>query len=396
MDAPDTEFKARPYQICLYEKAVHKNSILYLPTGTGKTFIAVLLAKHMSYALTKPFSEGGKRTFFIVNTVALVHQQSAFFSRHTGLTCKGYSGDMQVDFWSRDQWIEELETNQILVMTAQILLNILNPGWVTLDQINLLIFDECHKAVKEHPMRQIMQRFEGFPHSQKPRILAMSASLLNSNVKIEKIEQTLKELEITFDASILTVDALESVKAYATDPKEFIEYYKPAPKSSVVDKIKLLIGYAEEVLKHLKLPEKMDHSASSPEFRPDSKNIKLRRILDDTLEHIDDAGMYGGSLSVLLHMIQLEKIKKSSDDQESIIALDFLITQLMKIRHLLESEMDESNPCQAVMEHSSPKVLKLLEVLLNFKTNLKTKQKFCCIIFVQRRFTAKVLYHILK
>ena len=62
----------------------------------------------------RPYSEGGKRTFFIVNTVQLVIQQSNFLARHTGLKCKGYSGDMQVDYWSDEMWLKEIEENQVI------------------------------------------------------------------------------------------------------------------------------------------------------------------------------------------------------------------------------------------------------------------------------------------
>lgn len=77
-------------------------------------------------------------------------------------------------------------------MTAQIFLNIVAQGVMPLNRVNLLVFDECHRAVKDHPMRQIMQRFSDCPTDQHPRVLAMSASLLNSNVKLNKIQDTLK------------------------------------------------------------------------------------------------------------------------------------------------------------------------------------------------------------
>lgn len=47
------EFEPRPYQIYLYEKAVEENSIIFLPTGTGKTFIAVLLIKRLCRTIQK-------------------------------------------------------------------------------------------------------------------------------------------------------------------------------------------------------------------------------------------------------------------------------------------------------------------------------------------------------
>lgn len=77
-------------------------------------------------------------------------------------------------------------------MTSQIFLNLLIHRYVTLDRINLIVFDECHRAVANHPMRQIMQQFENCSKQDHPRVLAMSATLLNANIKADKIESTIR------------------------------------------------------------------------------------------------------------------------------------------------------------------------------------------------------------
>lgn len=41
------EMAPRPYQVELLEKAKEKNIIVYLGTGSGKTFIAVMMMKHL-------------------------------------------------------------------------------------------------------------------------------------------------------------------------------------------------------------------------------------------------------------------------------------------------------------------------------------------------------------
>lgn len=62
---------------------------------------------------------------FLVNTVALVDQHSNNLKRHTPFKVGAYSGDMNVDYWSKEKWNEEFSKYQIFVMTTQIFLNII-------------------------------------------------------------------------------------------------------------------------------------------------------------------------------------------------------------------------------------------------------------------------------
>lgn len=60
--------KLRDYQQRLFEVCTKRNSILYLPTGSGKTIIAVKVIESFSHELKIPLAEGGKRSLFLVNT----------------------------------------------------------------------------------------------------------------------------------------------------------------------------------------------------------------------------------------------------------------------------------------------------------------------------------------
>ena len=61
-------FTARPYQVELLERALERNTIVCLGTGTGKTFISVMLIKELSHQIREIYQNGGKRSFFLVNT----------------------------------------------------------------------------------------------------------------------------------------------------------------------------------------------------------------------------------------------------------------------------------------------------------------------------------------
>lgn len=49
----EAEFKTRGYQEEIFKKCVEKNSIIYLPTGAGKTYIAIMAIKHFAGDLQK-------------------------------------------------------------------------------------------------------------------------------------------------------------------------------------------------------------------------------------------------------------------------------------------------------------------------------------------------------
>jgi endoribonuclease Dicer len=65
----------------LLEKAMKGNTIVYLGTGSGKTFIAVMLIKEMREQLKTK-----KKAIFLVNSVALVDQQAEAIRISTGLS----------------------------------------------------------------------------------------------------------------------------------------------------------------------------------------------------------------------------------------------------------------------------------------------------------------------
>lgn len=103
---------------------------------------------------------------------------------------------------------------QILVMTCQIFLNMLMHGYVQLSEVNLLIFDECHHAVNDQPMRQIMKEFENCPRELQPRILGLTATLLNSNCKAGHVDEEVCSLEKTFLSKVATCKEVDLVERY--------------------------------------------------------------------------------------------------------------------------------------------------------------------------------------
>jgi endoribonuclease Dicer len=90
----------------LFNRAQKENIIAYLPTGTGKTFIAALLIQENNYETTKPLSNGGRRTVFLAPTVVLAQQQAEYLERHTSMRVKAFYGRMIDNYWKSDRLVD--------------------------------------------------------------------------------------------------------------------------------------------------------------------------------------------------------------------------------------------------------------------------------------------------
>ena len=160
-------------------------------------------------------------------------QQKKVIEDHTALKVGFYTGDMGVDFWDRDRWRDEFNTNDVLVMTAQILLNILTHAFINLKNINLLILDECHNASGKHPYSKILQMFDDDDGRVQPHIMGLTASIINEKYRKdddeymikEFLERKMKELENRMRAVCMTCSDFEATARFATKPVETIKQY---------------------------------------------------------------------------------------------------------------------------------------------------------------------------
>lgn len=71
------------------------------------------------------------------------------------------SGALEPDQWIDPAlWRGTIEKHRIMVTTPQVLLDALRHGYINLgEDISLLVFDEAHHAVDNHPYNSIMREF---------------------------------------------------------------------------------------------------------------------------------------------------------------------------------------------------------------------------------------------
>nr|CAH7736058.1 unnamed protein product [Callosobruchus chinensis] len=390
----EVQFTPRNYQLELMEIAEKQNSIIYLPTGSGKTYIAILVLKQLGRSLLKSYSQGGKLTFLLVNSVPLVTQHAKYIREHTPFTVAEMSGDMNVDNWSKERWLEEFDTKQVFVMTAQIFVNLtITNGFLDMNRINLLIFDECHKAVGDSPMRQIMKNIYG-TLAEPPRVIGLTATLLNGNCSPWKVHMKVYELETTFHSKVATVDALSDVIRYSTNPKEKIIVYQQYIPSVIEGTVVAILGHIRELLYTVDIEGRLK-SQYLKLLKEKSCFRKLSNCITEVTDTINAMGRYGAVKSIISLIIRFERIKRyCTVDVVLWNILSHGISVLQFVMEMLLKEFSNLSKQEQIFRHSSDKMIQLFRILSNYRSS--TNEELCGLIFTKERCTAKIVHHVLK
>jgi endoribonuclease Dicer len=132
-----------------------------------------------------------------VDSVALVFQQHAVLKANLDQPMDMFCGDMGVDLWNQKIWEKHFNDNMVIVCTAEVLRQCLHHSFISIDQINLLIFDEAHHAKKDHAYARIIKDFYASKDIDKslcPRIFGMTASPVDTRVDVRKAAAQLEGL----------------------------------------------------------------------------------------------------------------------------------------------------------------------------------------------------------
>ena len=148
-----TETKLREYQVELAELGKQGyNYIICAPTGSGKT----ITAAHVCYERMLATERERKvfKALFIVPTRHLKKQQRDAFN---DLFVPG-----QVTSLGEGQQLNDVFSKgniRVLMITAQILVNVLKQQQFKLTSASMIIFDECHHTTLNHPYNEIMRQY---------------------------------------------------------------------------------------------------------------------------------------------------------------------------------------------------------------------------------------------
>ncbi|CAH6850793.1 Dicer1 [Phodopus roborovskii] len=424
----DNIYTPRKYQVELLEAALDHNTIVCLNTGSGKTFIAVLLTKELAHQIRGDLNPRAKRTVFLVNSANQVAQQVSAVRTHSDLKVGEYSNLDVNASWTKERWSQEFTKHQVLIMTCYVALNVLKNGYLSLSDINLLVFDECHLAILDHPYREIMKLCESCPSC--PRILGLTASILNGKCDPEELEEKIQNLEKILKSNAETATDLVVLDRYTSQPCEIVVDCGPfTDRSGLYER---LLMELEEALNFIN-----DCNVSVHSKERDSTLIS-KQILSDCRAVLVVLGPWCADKVAGMMVRELQKYIKHEQEELHRRLLLFTDTLLRKIHALCEEHF---SPASLDLKYVTPKVMKLLEILRKYKPyerqqfesvewynnrnqdnyvswsdsedddddeEIEEKEKpetnfpspftniLCGIIFVERRYTAVVLNRLIK
>ncbi len=182
------EVSPREYQKKILETCIKKNCLVVLPTGLGKTLIALMLTIERMKAFP------GQKVVFLAPTKPLAEQHLNYFKKHlTELFGQLELFTGNVDAASRKKlW----QLADIIFSTPQCVANDLKNNLYDLREVCLLVEDEAHRCVKNYDYNIIAKRY--MEQSENPRIIGLTASPGSDFSKIKEIcsNLSIEEVEI--------------------------------------------------------------------------------------------------------------------------------------------------------------------------------------------------------
>ena len=194
----------RDYQAEIVEKCRDKNTLVVIPTGIGKTLIALMLVidRMQKFPLEK--------ILFLAPTRPLAEQHLKYFKKHLPelfAQMELFTGKVNAEnrkkIWQR---------TDIIFSTPQCIANDLKNNLYRLDNVSLLIEDEAHRCMKNYSYTYVAKKYH--EQAANPLILGLTASPGADKKTIKTICEN------------LMIEGVEIRTRESNDVKEYIQELK--------------------------------------------------------------------------------------------------------------------------------------------------------------------------
>lgn len=253
---PDT-VERREYQINIANSAAKNNTLVVLPTGLGKTIVALIL-------VAEELKKENNKILFLAPTKPLVIQHAQFLREFLTIDSESiiiFTGEIS-PAKRREMW----NNAKIIVSTPQVIENDLLSKRLNLKDVSFIVFDECHHAVGEYAYVFVSEMYQ----KQRDDRLALGMTASPGN-DVSKILEVCKNLDIS---------NIEIRTKYDSDVRPYVHDLKI-------------------IWKEIPLPQDFAHT-----IQP------LRRALSEKLKNLKNVGVIESSSVSLINRTKLLEAQK--------------------------------------------------------------------------------------
>ncbi len=369
----------RLFQLDLAANALKASSLIVVPTGLGKTVIALMV-------LLARLDKG--KVLFLAPTKPLVEQHATFLRRvlkdedivamMTGETMP----EKRVVSW---------QGARIVVSTPQVIENDLLSRRIDLKDVSLVIFDEAHRSVGNYAYVYIAERYNR--EAANPLVLGITASPGSQSEKIAEI------------CTNLTIEKVQTRTENDSDVAPFvhqreIEWVKLTVPKELLDIRTAIEDVLKERIDDLNLlgisPARIDSRASKKEL------LGLQSMLMSSAQREANQATFKG-ISLLAEILKLHHAVELAETQGT----DALVRYFQRLqgealsksgskasrRIMLDPKFRQTMDALQTLEVEHPKPAAVKKILLE---QIEAKPESRIMVFTNYRDTASSLLKFLK
>jgi ERCC4-related helicase/DNA uptake protein ComE-like DNA-binding protein len=214
----DQKIESRLYQQLLAADVLKKgNTMIVAPTALGKTIVAVLVAAER----IKNFK--GSKVLILAPSKPLVVQHEESFREFSNVSTTSLTGDVKPA-----ERIKRWNDHQIICATPQTIESDLISSRYSLENVSLVVFDECHRGVGSYSYVYLAGKY--IQQSKNPLVLGLTASPGSVEEKINEVCENLFINDVTIkseeDADVVPYFNPVEVKWIKTELTEELKEIK--------------------------------------------------------------------------------------------------------------------------------------------------------------------------
>jgi len=252
-----------------------------------------------------------------------------------------------------------------LLLTSSTFLKLLNNNQISLANVNLLIFHDCHHILNDgHSYQDIMQLYNAIDVKEKqPRILGLSSNILEGKYQDPAVlDDLIASLETALQSKAETA-SLVIPQRYGIKPKEqIIECSDYEDTTGLNQQLYELLEGSLDFLEecNIEIGEELDNR--DPREIPRAALIECHNILTQL-------GPWCAACLADMFINQIDKIEKQKEFvplQKKFLKLGS--TTLRMVSKIFEEHFKMCDySLEALLEYSTPKVAQLLECLRKYR-----------------------------